>query len=204
LTNGGSARAIFASLAVGTGRESVRILPVTLTVGAGRRTFVWRGVSLEGLTGTRGREVMGRAGSRKVLGGAAGVGSLLMAVDRCVRVVMLLVDWVVAGAAGCLIDSARVRSSLDGRAGDLFSQLWINCWTLLARGVDDCKVLPAAAVSLTRTTSSSSSTCVKSTTVSVEGGVLMGPLTDLKSDASLSMRCRAIDCSRMSGYSRVK
>jgi len=156
LTNGGSARAIFASLAVGTGRDSVRILPVTLTVGAGRRTFVWRRVSLEGLTGTRGREVMGRTGSREVLGRAADVGSLLMAVDRCVRVVMLLMDWVIAGAAGSLVDGERGRSFPVERAGDLFSQLWTNCWTLLARGVDDCRVLPA--VFLTSTISSSSST----------------------------------------------
>jgi hypothetical protein len=159
-------------------------------------------VSLEGLTGARGREVAGRAGSREPPAITAGVDSLVMSLIR-VRVVTLLVeDWVFSRDTGGLVDCGRGRSTKDERAGDLFSQLWINCWTLLARGVDDRGVTTVA--SLTDSISPSSSICVKSTTVSCEGGVLMVPLTELKSDARLSMRGRNADCRRMSGYSRVK
>jgi hypothetical protein len=94
-------------------------------------------VSLEGLTGARGREAAGRAGSRDPPASTAGVVSLVMGLIR-VRVVTLLVeDWVVSRGTGGLVDCGRESSTKDERAGDLFSQLWINCWTLLARGVDD-------------------------------------------------------------------
>jgi hypothetical protein len=88
-------------------------------------------VSLEGLTVARGREAAGRAGSRAPPASTAGVGSLIR-----VRVVTLLAeDWVVSRDTGDLVDCGRESSTKDDRAGDFFSQLWINCWTLLARGV---------------------------------------------------------------------
>ena len=137
MINGGSARGILASLAVGTGRVSVRTLPAPLTEGAGRREVGWRRVSLEGLTGARGREAAGRVGSREAPARTAGVGSLVMGLILVRVVTLLVVDWVVPMDTGGLVDCGRERSTKDERAGDLFSQLWINCWTLLARGVDD-------------------------------------------------------------------
>ena len=92
-------------------------------------------MSLEGLTGARGREAAGRAGSREPPAITAGAGSLVMGLIR-IRVLTLLVeDWVVSSEVGGLVDCGRERSTKDERAGDLFSHLWFNCWTLLARGV---------------------------------------------------------------------